>query len=387
MSHAQDNRDAGSSRVVHLMKEALSSDVIKVDVKHNQMVPTAVRTNILSRLMLPRIISRLAENIDDYDVVIGFNGTLYPLFERLRAHSRRPLLINYVHGLSTFDRIAILREYAIGRYAFNWHYRLITGPLTEQLPEKWEWRGACLADASIVQNSIDREFLQRRGIRNVNQIALPLIAEIAEAAARVSPVGRDPRKVLWFGSWIARKGMNYLADAFPLILEQVPDAVLTIGGAGRAESEILANFPVHARPHIRVLGRISVQQQIEEYASHAIFVFPSLSEGYGFALLEAMSMGMAAVATLTGFAADHLTPEKHFVAVPMASSERLATEVVRLVRDDARRIQMAVDARDLAMEFTVGRYGASLRQIIEAAEAGRQSAGGSGAAAPDQRPE
>ncbi len=387
MSHAQDNRDAGSSRVVHLISEALSGEAIKVDLKHNQMDPAALRTNILSRFMLPRIISRLAGNVDDYDVVIGFNGTLYPLFDRLRARSRRPLLIDYVHGLSTFDEIATLREAEVGLYNFNWHYRLITGPLTRRLPEKWEWRGACLADASIVQNSIDREFLQRKGISSVNQIALPLIPEIAAAAMRASAIGRDPRRILWFGSWTIRKGVNYLADALARVLEQIPDAVLTIGGTDRAESEILSNFPVDTRPHIRVLGRISVQQQIEEYASHAIFVFPSLSEGYGFALLEAMSMGMAAVATLTGFAADHLTPEKHFVAVPLASSESLAAGVVGLIRDEVRRIKMAADARDLAMQFTVERYGKRLLQIIEAAEAARRSGTASRAAVPNQRSE
>lgn len=359
--------------MAHLIGDALSGESREVDLKHNRMDPAALRTNILSRLVLPRIISGLAGNAEGYDAVIGFNGTLYPLFERLKSRSRRPLLIEYVHGLSTFDEIATLSEAEVGRYSFNWHYRLVTGPLTRRLPEKWEWHGACLADAVIVQNSRDGEFLRRRGSAHVNQIELPLIPEIAAAATRASPIGRDPRKLLWFGSWTARKGMSYLADAFALVLERIPDAVLTIGGTDRAESEILANFPIHARPHIRVLSRISVQQQIEEYANHAIFLFPSLSEGYGFALLEAMGMGMAAVASLTGFAADHLTPEKHFVAVPMANSGRLAAEVVRLIRDDARRVSMAAAARDLAMQFTLKRYGQRLLQIIDAAAAARRS--------------
>jgi glycosyltransferase involved in cell wall biosynthesis len=327
---------------------------------------------------MPWLISRLVGNADDYDVIIGFNGMLFPLFSKLRRRSRRPLLIDYVHGLSTFDSIAMLSEGEVGRKTFSWHYRLITGPLTERLPGTWERRGAGLADVVIVQNSRDREFLGRKGIDNIKQVALPVLPEIAEVAKRTSARGRDPKKLLWFGSWTDRKGVNYLADALTAILQDVPDAVLTIGGTDRSESEILTNFPACAHSNIRVLKRISVSQQIEEYASNAIFLFPSLSEGFGFALLEAMAMGMAPVSTLTGFAADHATPEKDIVAVPMANSGRLAAAVVGLIRNDAKRIEVASAAQKLAAQFTLERYGHSLVQIIESAQAHTQPRPGTG---------
>jgi glycosyltransferase involved in cell wall biosynthesis len=355
------------------MSEALSSDILKVDTKHNEMNPGDLKAKTLGRLVLPRLISGLVENPEVYDVIIGFNGMLYPLFRRLKMRPQRPLLIDYVHGLSTFDRVANLSEGEVGRNTFSWHYRLITGPLTRRLPETWEVHGASLADVVIVQNSRDREFLQRKGISNITQVALPVLPEIAGVAKQASPSGRDPKKILWFGSWTDRKGVNYLADTLMAILQEVPDAVLTMGGTDRTESEILANFPASAHPSIRVLKRISVQQQIEEYASNAIFLFPSLSEGFGLTLLEAMSMGMAPVCTLTGFAADHATPEKNIIAVPMANSERLAAAVVRLIRDDVKRVEIASAAQKLAAQFTLQRYGQRLIQIIESAQANRQS--------------
>jgi glycosyltransferase involved in cell wall biosynthesis len=369
VSHATDNRDSGASRVVHLIKEAIACDARSVDLKHNKLDPAELRTKILGRLAMPQLISALVERPEDYDVIIGFNGTLYPLFERLKARSRRPALIEYVHGLNTFDRIAMLGEVGGGRHRLNWHYRLITGPLTGRLAEKWEWRGASLADVIVVQNSRDREFLQRKVTGDIRQVSLPLIPEIEAAAKHASPLGRDQKKVLWFGSWTLRKAAHFLPGAWALVLKQVPDAMLTIGGAGRSKDEILAQFPATAHSSIRVLNRISVRQQIEEYAANAVFLFPSLSEGFGFALLEAMAMGMAPVATLTGFAADHATPGKEIVAVPMANSERMAAAVIHLIQDDARRIEIATAAQVLARKFTLARYGQSLIQIIDAAEA------------------
>jgi glycosyltransferase involved in cell wall biosynthesis len=372
VSHANDNRDAGSSRVVHLISESISSGDVKVIMKHNAMKPKDLSTKILGRLILPKLMSDLVENAESYDVIVGFNGTLFPLFAKLKKRSQRPLLIDYVHGLSTFDDIVTLSEAEVGRNKFRWHHRLITGPLTRRLPRTWELRGACLADVVIVQNSRDREFLQRNGIANVLQVALPVLPEIAEASKRVSVSGRNSKKLLWFGSWTDRKGVNYLADALSAILQSVPDAVLTIGGTDRAEEEILAKFPTCTHRGIRVLKRISVQQQIKEYESNAIFLFPSLSEGFGFALLEAMSMGMAPVCTLTGFAADYATPEKDIVAVPMANSERLAAAVIRLMRDDAKRIEVASAAQKLVAQFTLERYGQNLMHIIALAERYKQ---------------
>src|SRR5262249_39444387 len=73
VSHAQDNRDAGSSRVVHLISEAISSDTIKVDMQHNKMNPGDLKAKTLGRLMMPRLVSNLVDNAGTYDVVVGFN--------------------------------------------------------------------------------------------------------------------------------------------------------------------------------------------------------------------------------------------------------------------------------------------------------------------------
>ena len=157
------------------MSEAVSSDAITVDMIHNETTTGGLKAKTFGRVVLPQLISKLVDDVDTYDVVIGFNGTLFPLFKKLKARRQRPLLIDYVHGLSTFDRIVTLSEGEVGRNVFSWHYRLITGPLTGRLPETWEWRGACLADVVIVQNSRDREFLQRKGLSNIVQVALPVV--------------------------------------------------------------------------------------------------------------------------------------------------------------------------------------------------------------------
>jgi hypothetical protein len=42
------------------MSEAVSSDTIKVDMKHNEMNPRDLKTKILGRLVIPRLVRSLA---------------------------------------------------------------------------------------------------------------------------------------------------------------------------------------------------------------------------------------------------------------------------------------------------------------------------------------
>jgi hypothetical protein len=56
----------------------------------------------------------------------------------------------------------------------------------------------------------------------------------------------------------------------------------------------------------------------------------------------------------------------------MANSERLAAAVIRLLRDDAKRIEVASAAQKLAAQFTLERYGQDLIQIISLAERYKQ---------------
>jgi len=44
------------------MSEALSSDTLKVDTKHNEMNPGDLKAKTLGRLILPTLITSLAEN-------------------------------------------------------------------------------------------------------------------------------------------------------------------------------------------------------------------------------------------------------------------------------------------------------------------------------------
>ena len=90
---------------------------------------------------------------------------------------------------------------------------------------------------------------------------------------------------------------------------------------------------------------------------HDIFVFPSLSEGFGLALAEAMGSEMACVTTLTGLAHDWLEHGQNCLIVPMSSPTGLSRAVTRLAHDAELRQVLGTKGD----ERRVSRAGSGLR--------------------------
>jgi glycosyltransferase involved in cell wall biosynthesis len=364
VSHARKNPDGGASRVYHLLEEGLRDRGHVVRALHYDDL--GIRPSFekpVSRLFLPQAAASRAgkEALGDYDVIMSSSGMLYPLFKKLHGRTTRPLLVSHLHGLSYFDHQAIVTETMRGHMATSWMYRLIIG----RLPVQYDFYGSQYGDLTVTQNGRDLDFLTEKGIAPVIRIPLPVHPSILEAGRHApQPEVRDPMALLWFGSWVERKGRHYLPSAFEAMVKAFPAAILTVGGTGMSEEAVKSCFKPSLRASIVVLPRITLQQQIEVYATHSIFLFPSLSEGFGFALAEAMSMGLAAVTTDTGLAGDYLRDGLSAVIVPASSSLHLAKGVNSLLADAPLRMRLAREGQKIAQTFTYDSFVDSYEQIF-----------------------
>jgi glycosyltransferase involved in cell wall biosynthesis len=91
-------------------------------------------------------------------------------------------------------------------------------------------------------------------------------------------------------------------------------------------------------------------------AAADVFVLPSVSEGMPMALLEALGMGVAVVASnLTGIA-DVVEDGRHGLLTPPGKPDSLAHAVTRLLEDDDLRANLSQSGKQLVrQEYTVDR--------------------------------
>ena len=91
---------------------------------------------------------------------------------------------------------------------------------------------------------------------------------------------------------------------------------------------------------IDIIGELSRDKLAQEYASADVFVMPSLYEGFGMVLAEAMACGLPLVAS-TGGAAALTVPDNCALKVPPGDVTAMRAALQKIITDPALRHQLA----------------------------------------------
>lgn len=155
--------------------------------------------------------------------------------------------------------------------------------------------------------------------------------------------------ILSVGAIQKRKNIARLVEAFECV---AADWRLVLAGSeGFGAAEILARIAASpARERIQVTGYVAPEHLAEWYSRASIFAFPSLDEGFGMPVLEAMAAGIpvitsnrSALPEVAGEAALLVDPER---------TEALAEALRALVGDPDQREVLAQRGRLQAQQFT-----------------------------------
>ena len=174
-------------------------------------------------------------------------------------------------------------------------------------------------------------------------------------------------RLLYVGTWLDRKGIRYLVDAFAALSARSPEVQLTIAGCVIPEEQVKAYFPAAIRNRISVLPFLARGAMPALYASHDVFVFPSLVEGMPLTLLEAMAGAMPVVTTNTCGMSDLIDNEANGLLVPAADAAALGNAIDRLRQSpDLRRI-LGLRAQESARRYTWDLIARQLEMVFQLA--------------------
>ena len=174
---------------------------------------------------------------------------------------------------------------------------------------------------------------------------------VVHHGVRIPPPSRVEREkiILHVGAIQARKNVARLVQAF----ENVPQdwRLVLAGSAGFGADAILSGIAASpARDRISILGYITAKALADWYARSMILAFPSLDEGFGIPILEAMAAGLpvltsnrSAMAEVAGGAALLVSPE---------SVEELTEALRKMIADGELREDLKQKGRVRATEYT-----------------------------------
>ena len=148
-----------------------------------------------------------------------------------------------------------------------------------------------------------------------------------------------------------RKGYEVMLRALPAIIHAVPAVHYMIVGSddhGYADrlKQLASELTIADRVHI-----VGFQDPVQPFlAALDLYMHPALMEGFGIAVVEAMAMGKAVVATTTGGLPEVVAHGDTGLLVPPGDAESLAAAVISLLEDKVRRAQMGLAGKARAQE-------------------------------------
>ncbi len=252
-----------------------------------------------------------------------------------------PVIIHTPHGhvfWGYFNRWKTKLYVLLERLTATVTNRIVT--LTEQeKKDHVRYRIAGENKFAVIHSGVDlSKFsnVQAHGTEMKNKLGIP------EQTFVVGTVGR----------LTAIKGHRYLIEAAARILPKIPQIVFVFLGDGELMNELkMQAASAGISDKVKFLGWLP---NVAEFMStFDIFVLPSLNEGMGKVLVEAMAARKPIIASDIGGISDLVIHGKNGLLVSPMNSDALAKSIELLVRNSQTRTNMGEEGQRLSQEYDV----------------------------------
>jgi glycosyltransferase involved in cell wall biosynthesis len=199
----------------------------------------------------------------------------------------------------------------------------------------------------------ERYNLRRSIPLTYNPMDLRLMSPGAMCPDRTGRVG-----ILCVGRLEQRKGVHLLAEAIPIVANSCPEAQFTFIGADGLDSSGSGSMKASLQSFFKASGidnivsfsdPVPYEELVKVYQSHDIVAVPSLYDNSPYSVQEGMSCAKPVVTFDSGGAREYLGVAG--VTVKKGNIEELASVIITLVKDHAKRVALGKAARKRAEEL------------------------------------
>jgi glycosyltransferase involved in cell wall biosynthesis len=300
-------------------------------------------------------VARRVRNARVLGAVYGYDGGA---LETFRAAKARGLACIYEHPIIYWRKVGELQREEAELHP-EWAPTL--GALAdseEKLARKDE--ELALADLIITPSGFSRASLGDAPAISAPIRILPYGTSSLGAVAAKVP--NEKLRVLFVGALSQAKGLGYLLAAIERLGTSVDFTLI-----GRRVSAAIPAPDVLAK--YRWIPSLAHDELLREMSRHDVLVLPSLHEGFGLVMSEAMSRGLTVITTANTAGPDLITDGVEGFIVPIRSVDALEEKLALLARDRDRLAAMQEAAREKAAALTWENYRQGVvrlaREVVE----------------------
>jgi glycosyltransferase involved in cell wall biosynthesis len=312
------------------------------------------------RLVFPGFVARQLWKIarqQAVDVVDTSTGDTWMWSKIVQNYSQsRPVIVVRDHGLEYIEHQEFLEDVKRGKRPMSWKYLLYRGSI-----RLWE-EAASLRHADLVLLlstqalnyavkklgvSPERARLTANGIPEAF-LNLPFepLSTAEGGAIRIAQVG----------TYIPRKGIQYSVPALNRILARYPRVRVSFLGTQCREcpdaAQVYADFDSTVRDRLQVVPRYEHHTLPTLLKGHQIELFPSTSEGFGMALVEAMACGLAPVTTATPGPMEIVKDGHDAIIIPPRDPQAIEQALEKLINDHLYLERLRRNAHATAQKYS-----------------------------------
>jgi glycosyltransferase involved in cell wall biosynthesis len=211
-----------------------------------------------------------------------------------------------------------------------------------------------LQNAAIILALTENMRIKLKNIYNTKIYIVPNGIDLEEhnntSISREKKSGNN--NILFVGSLLPVKGVQYLIMAMKVVHDKIPEAMLILVGDGEEREMLEAlSLQLGIQKYVQFVGKIP-HEKVQTYMQMAdVFVLPSLSEGLPNVILEAMACGLPIVASRVDGIPDIITKDTNGYLVEVKDTNDIANKIILLLQDEALRKKISDNNRQLVKKY------------------------------------
>lgn len=308
-----------------------------------------------------------AKAVDVVDCSTG-EGWVWAALHRKRQ--QRPVIVARCHGLEHIEHEEYLEEVRRGNLRFSWKYPLYRGSV-----RLWEAAASMrYADAVLLLNQRDRHYtIDKLGVHPERVHVVANGIPPAFLHRPLEPLPSDGTlRLAQVGTYIIRKGVHYGSPALNAILLRYPQVSVSFLGTECPEAKVYADFDPSVHDRITVIPRYIHETLPTLLQGHQIKLFPTISEGFGMALVEAMACGLAPITTATPGPLEIVRDGQDAIVIPCRDSGAIEQALERLITNPSYLNQLRHHAYKTAQSYSWSQIAQTNLALYEKARQSRQ---------------
>ena len=317
-------------------------------------------THFFSKVFQKKLARYIIKHQSEIDMVISYDLHSYYLFEEIKRKAPQIICVMDNAHPCRYYLHKVYNDIDSGPFYKTLGLEANGYIVNKDVAKHWG-EELLKAQYHIVASSFSKKAAMYGGVPEDNIYVVPYGANKSIFTKNPNKNYNGTLKVLFVGSIHQRKGIYNILEAAKILNETGKKVEFNLVGVG------YANYPELYDPYkkyVNFCGYVSLEELVDLYANSHLFVFPTLGEGYGLVLLEAMSAGLPILATPNCGAADIIIENYNGILLQPGITNDLVNKINSLDMNRDRLKLLSLNAETSTCSFTWERYESLLIDAI-----------------------